>query len=89
MFEGGLIAIVLVLVTKGHRRIGDYLADSYVVAKASAGAPVVVPGDAPALPPPGTPIWDPTLDAYVTFRPDMGGWLRWDDHAHEWKAMHP
>jgi hypothetical protein len=86
--EGGLIAAILVFVTTGHRRLGDYLADTYVVATASVGDAVAIPGHGPPpLPPPGTPIWDPTLDTYVTLRPDLGGWLAWDDHAQTWRLI--
>lgn len=38
---------VLVFSTKGHRRIGDMAASTFVVARAQVGTPVVVPGMAP------------------------------------------
>jgi uncharacterized RDD family membrane protein YckC len=37
------IGLWLVLVTPGHRRIGDYLAGTFVVRRAALGQPVVVP----------------------------------------------
>jgi len=40
------------LFTKGHRRLGDMAAGTYVVAQASVGRPVVIPGAAPYAPAP-------------------------------------
>lgn len=55
------IGIILVFATKGHRRVGDMAASTFVVRKADVGRPVVVPGLnapgawAPAGGYPGTP----------------------------------
>ncbi|MFN8019786.1 MAG: RDD family protein [Acidimicrobiales bacterium] len=50
--EGGLIGIILICVTKGHRRIGDMLANTLVVGKADVGAPILVAGLTVPEPPP-------------------------------------
>ena len=42
-----LLGFILVLSTNGHRRLGDMAAKTYVVSKADAGQPIVVPGIAP------------------------------------------
>jgi uncharacterized RDD family membrane protein YckC len=53
----GLVGFILVLTSKGHRRLGDMAANTYVVAEQAAGYPVMVPGaTGPAGPPPG---WSP------------------------------
>lgn len=59
VFEGsicsGLIPAILVLTTKGHRRLGDMAAGTYVVKSADRGRPVILPGDggaASTAPPP-------------------------------------
>ncbi len=40
----GLIAAILILVTKGHRRLGDMAAKTFVVRAGAKGSPIVVPG---------------------------------------------
>jgi uncharacterized RDD family membrane protein YckC len=40
----GLVAAILILVTKGHRRLGDMAAKTFVVRSSAKGAPIVVPG---------------------------------------------
>jgi uncharacterized RDD family membrane protein YckC len=39
-----LVAAILILVTKGHRRLGDMAAKTFVVRAGAKGAPIVVPG---------------------------------------------
>ena len=39
-----LVGIVTIFASKGHRRVGDMAGQSYVVEKAYAGQPVVIPG---------------------------------------------
>ena len=39
-----LVGIITIFTTKGHRRVGDMAAKSYVVDKVHAGQPIVVPG---------------------------------------------
>lgn len=43
----GLVAAILILVSKGHRRLGDMAADTFVVRSAAKGSPVTVPGMGP------------------------------------------
>jgi len=55
-----LVGFVTALVSTGHRRVGDMAAKTFVVGKASAGRPIVVPGlvsayGAPGYPGPGGP----------------------------------
>jgi uncharacterized RDD family membrane protein YckC len=54
-----VVGFTTVLVTKGHRRIGDLAADSYVVGSERFGEPVVLPG-----PPQPTPLPVPMPDGY-------------------------
>ncbi len=46
-----LVGLIVAFSSKGHRRVGDMLANTFVVGKAFRGRPVVVPGMAPAVPP--------------------------------------
>ena len=47
-----IVGFVTVLVTKGHRRVGDMAADSYVIGAEGFGRPVTLPGPPqPVLPP--------------------------------------
>ena len=75
-----LPGLISALVSKGHRRIGDMAAKTYVVRSAAAGQPVVLPGSggaaqtyaaaAPAQPS-ADAQWDPSRQA----------WIRWDGAA--------
>lgn len=47
-----LIAILTILMSKGHRRLGDMVAKTYVVGVADRGAPIVVPLAGGAVAPP-------------------------------------
>jgi uncharacterized RDD family membrane protein YckC len=40
----GLVALVTILASKGHRRVGDMAAQTFVVKSGFKGAPIVVPG---------------------------------------------
>lgn len=40
----GLVGLIVALSNKGHRRVGDMAAKTYVVGKEYAGGPIVVPG---------------------------------------------
>ena len=56
--ERGLIALLLICLTKGHRRVGDMAASTFVVARSSMGAPILVPGlNVPAIAYPPQPGW--------------------------------
>ena len=39
-----LVAAILILVTKGHRRLGDMAAKTFVVRAGAKGSPIIVPG---------------------------------------------
>lgn len=39
-----VVGLITMFVTKGHRRVGDLAARTYVVRSSAAGAPIVVPG---------------------------------------------
>ncbi|MGH9111013.1 MAG: RDD family protein, partial [Acidimicrobiales bacterium] len=43
----GLVGFIVALTNKGHRRIGDMAAKTFVVGKEHAGQPIVVPGVTP------------------------------------------
>ena len=43
-----LVAAILILVTKGHRRLGDMAAKTFVVRAGAKGSPIIVPGMATA-----------------------------------------
>ncbi len=43
----GLVGFIVALTNKGHRRVGDMAAKTYVVGKEHAGWPIVVPGVTP------------------------------------------
>jgi hypothetical protein len=53
----GLVGFIVALTSKGHRRVGDMAAKTFVVGKDHAGRPIVVPGLTPSSPAgyPGTP----------------------------------
>jgi uncharacterized RDD family membrane protein YckC len=84
-----LVALITGLTTKGHRRVGDMAAKTFVVRAGAAGAPIVVPGlTAPAppagysaggwgSPPPpqsGAPTgWGPTVDPGAGWGAPSGG----------------
>jgi uncharacterized RDD family membrane protein YckC len=40
----GLVALILILASKGHRRLGDMAAKTFVVRSSAKGSPIVVPG---------------------------------------------
>ncbi len=48
-----LVGLITGLTTKGHRRVGDMAAKTFVVRAAAAGAPIVVPGLTAPAPPEG------------------------------------
>jgi hypothetical protein len=48
IIDGCLIGLIVAITTTGHRRVGDMAAKTYVVGKADAGRPIIVPGATPA-----------------------------------------
>jgi uncharacterized RDD family membrane protein YckC len=71
------IGFILALTSKGHRRLGDMAASTFVVDKADAGRPVVVPGLTVSATPAGAypPTWGGPGPA-VAASPDGP---RWDE----------
>lgn len=61
---------ILLLSTKGHRRVGDMAAKTFVVPKEQEGRPVSVPG---ITAPVATPGYGPSGPGYGT-GPALGGW---------------
>lgn len=41
---GGIVGLIVALTSKGHRRVGDMAASTYVVGKADMGTPIRIPG---------------------------------------------
>lgn len=78
-----LLGGILALTTPGHRRVGDMVAQTFVVRASAAGAPVVVPGmdlqathgGTPASAPTPTPAWtSEPATASPTTDPSASGW---------------
>ena len=92
LVEGGLIALILVLVTDGHRRLGDVLATTYVVGTSSVGRPIELPLKLSVGPPPPAwspdgPHWDPARGTYILFDRSLQEWRQWDEGSHSWLAI--
>ncbi|MGQ0432427.1 MAG: RDD family protein [Microthrixaceae bacterium] len=51
-----LLGFIVGLTTQGHRRVGDMVAKTYVVRRAAAGSPIVVPGAVGAF---AAPVYTP------------------------------
>ena len=78
-FIPGLVGFITALTTPGHRRVGDMAAKTFVVRRAAAGAPVILPGQAmpvaaapwgSAVPTPGPP----STTSWVPADPSAAGW---------------
>ena len=82
-----IVGIVLAATTRGHRRLGDMAASTYVVRKDAVGAPIVIPSPGaamagayapggygvPGMPgAPGAPGPQPQWD------PSRGAYVQWD-----------
>ena len=89
---GGLVGFIVGLTSTGHRRVGDMVAKTFVVRKAAAGQPVLIPGLTlpPAAPGEG---WS-TADAAVPTAPvakhgpqwdeARGTYIQWDPEQSAW-----
>lgn len=69
------IGLILVCVTRGHRRLGDMAASSYVVRKESMGTPIVLPpkpGAYVPMPGYGPPPGYPPYPGYAPMPPSPG-----------------
>ena len=90
-----LCGLITSIVSKGHRRLGDMAADTYVVAKSSVGQPVILPSATPmyAAAAPGMPSmqaapgpqWDPARNTYVQWDPATGTYRTWDEQSQTWR----
>lgn len=95
-----IVGFVAVLADGGRRRrVGDRLADTYVVGLPYAGMPLQLPGQgAPGQPAafratpapaddPTQPRWDPARNAYLQWDPHRRVWLQWSEAEREWKVL--
>jgi uncharacterized RDD family membrane protein YckC len=76
-----IVGLVLALTTRGHRRLGDMAAGTYVVTKHAVGSPIVIP----AAPGTGMPAWDPSRGTYVQWDPATARYLAWDQATQTWQ----
>ncbi|MBX7159117.1 MAG: RDD family protein [Acidimicrobiia bacterium] len=67
LFDASLIALIVILVSKGHRRVGDMAAHTLVIDKAWVGRFVEI------YPPSGVPPWEPANSAQPYVAPPMPG----------------
>ena len=77
-FLPGLISS---LTSKGHRRIGDMAAGTYVVRSAAAGQPVVLPGSGAPTAYAAAAVAPPQPSADAQWDPARQAWIRWDGAA--------
>lgn len=67
LFDSNLIALIVILVSKGHRRVGDMAAHTLVIDKAYVGR------FAEIYPPAGVPPWEPMRPGQPYVAPPMPG----------------
>lgn len=67
LFDSSLIALIVILVSKGHRRVGDMAAHTLVIDKLYVGRFVEL------YPPSGTPPWEPFRPGQPYVTPPMPG----------------
>jgi len=95
-----LVGFIVGLTTVGHRRVGDMAAKTFVVGRAAAGSPVVVPGvtappaptgwgAAPAPAPPSAegPQWDEARGTYIQWDADQQRWMQWSESTRTWSPI--
>lgn len=91
-----LVGGITAMASKGHRRVGDMAAKTYVVDKAHMGNPILLPGAAApgsgafaAAPPAeaGEARWDPQRNAYIMWDAPGERWLRFDDSTQQWSPI--
>jgi uncharacterized RDD family membrane protein YckC len=96
-----LVGIILIFTSRGHRRLGDMAAGTYVVNKEAVGRPIVLPAvpGAAGVPagygaypgygvPPAAgpqPQWDATRGTYIQWDPATGRYLTWDEPTRTWR----
>lgn len=76
-----LPGLISSLTSKGHRRIGDMAAKTYVVRRAAAGQPVVLPGGGGAAMPAYAAAAPAQPSADAQWDPSRQAWIRWDGAA--------
>jgi len=82
------VGIILASTTRGHRRLGDMAASSYVVTKEAVGHPIALPalpGPPPGAMPVSQPQWDAARQTYVQWDPVSGRYLVWDEPSRTWR----
>lgn len=93
LFIAGLVTFLL---SKGHRRIGDMVANTFVVSARSLGRPPLPPqpaGGSYALSTEGSPsgapapVWDQARNTYLQWDPQAGRYLQWDPLQQRWKPI--
>jgi uncharacterized RDD family membrane protein YckC len=91
-------ALIAVLTSRGHRRIGDMAARTYVVRADALGQPIAIdaapvspapygPVASPTPPAPGEPQWDPARNAYIQWDAASQQWLQWYDADQQWRPI--
>jgi uncharacterized RDD family membrane protein YckC len=92
-----LCGLLTFLLSKGHRRLGDMAAGTYVIGAASVGQPVTIAAPVPHIgipqmgappigaPPAGGPQWDAIRGEYVQWDPATGRYLTWDQTTQTWR----
>jgi hypothetical protein len=85
-----LVAPIVAFATPHHRRVGDFVAGTYVIDRGSMGVPVVgeaAPAVAVAGPAQTGPRWDPARGTYLQWDQGRSVWLEWDREAEQWKPV--
>jgi uncharacterized RDD family membrane protein YckC len=96
-----VLGLVVAAATTPHRRVGDMVANTYVIGRVYEGQPVreavatvapmpaYMPYSQPVAPPSATPtpVWDPQRGAWVSFDPGTNVWLRYDDATRQWTRL--
>lgn len=88
-----LVGLITALASKNNQRVGDHVANTFVVRSYAAGEPQsalpsVQPTSAlspPAAPVEATPTWDPVRNAYVFHEPTTGEVQIYDERTGKWR----
>lgn len=95
-----LVGLISMLTSRGHQRVGDMVAKTYVVRRSSMGAPLEIPEKAPRAPatwaPPGAggppphpdgPHWDPHRQTWIRYDRGAEHWTMWDEWRRDWREI--
>lgn len=91
-----LVGLITMFTTKGHRRVGDMAAKSFMIDDAYAGQPIVIQGltapaqtaySTPAAAPGGDAQWDAQRNAWIRWDAAQGAWLQWSDQTQSWTSI--